>query len=187
MNDYIILFLLIIYTIISILNRRRYVHIVILIEVTLVIFVIFNYNLPEQGISKQNLKMGGIGYFIGYFWMSLQENEFYKNLKKIFCNINWGILLGVIYEEIIWRFCFLHICQCEYMNLVEVVLLGGYISFLFVFSHSDKRTNTIKSLFEIYIFSLGLMCTAALYPGMNIGLHLGRNVYCINKIRGEKE
>lgn len=88
------------------------------------------------------------------------------------------LLCDVLLEEYLWRHLFLLILLNMRVSLIENLLISVIQLFLFIFSHSNIKKR--KDFLEMYKYSCLLLLTAYLLPGMNVGLHLGRNVCCSN-------
>lgn len=98
------------------------------------------------------------------------------NIKISFA-ISWDILFSVILEEIIWRHLFLNLLHKQNNNLCVNICMCAVQLFFFVVAH--RNIGSLRRGIEMYVFSGLLLMTAYLFPGMNIGIHLGRNVSCM--------
>lgn len=92
-------------------------------------------------------------------------------------SISWDTLIDVVIEEMVWRFPLVIFSKSENeFNPVEMVVFYALVTVLFVMAHNNVRT--VKEAMEMYLFSLILLGAAFWEPGLNVGLHLGRNVSC---------
>lgn len=95
---------------------------------------------------------------------------------KIPFSFSWDLLFSVVVEEILWRHLFLDVLY-NMDNSLYVNLCICIVQLLFfVVAHSNVKC--LREGLEMFIFSALLVIVAFFYPGMNIGLHLGRNASC---------
>lgn len=90
---------------------------------------------------------------------------------------NSKLALAVIYEEVVWRFCLQNsvsriLCSFDFMGMDLQWLSILYVTIVFVFSH---KQNSVRSSFEMVLYSAVIGLSYAILPGMNYGLHFGRN------------
>lgn len=95
---------------------------------------------------------------------------------KLTLNIPWELLLEAIWEELIWRDMFFLWLMELPVNIVMNTVLSVIVIILFVLSHSN--CHSMKDRLEMFLYSGVIMVVAYFYPGMNLGLHLGRNIVC---------
>ncbi len=121
-----------------------------------------------------------LGYFISPFIVTITYMSTFFVRPKIELSYRFSpiLLCDVLLEEYLWRHLFLFILSDMRVSMIENMFLSIIQLLLFIFSHSDIKNK--KDFIEMYIYSCLLLLTAYLLPGMNIGLHLGRNVCCSN-------
>jgi membrane protease YdiL (CAAX protease family) len=87
-------------------------------------------------------------------------------------------IINPIYEELIWRSIFFPVLQLVITRGRDILVIVGLIgvnSLLFVFAHKD--INNIRDFFETLLYCSILCMTCIYFPGMNYGLHVGRNLF----------
>ena len=94
--------------------------------------------------------------------------------------IDKGIIIASIAEELVWREIYLRyvLPKC---TVGMAVIIGMITCFLFLRGH---RVKDKKSYIEMTLYTILLYVSGALFPGMNYGLHCGRNCY-VMKIEDE--
>ncbi len=118
----------------------------------------------------------GLYIIIGFGIGTLIAKELYRNdnerrIRNIFANFNMIAL--VVLEEIVWR----QIAMGELKIIFDCkmqLLFIPFLSVLFLFAH---RLRTLP----MYIFSCFLYLSSIYFPGSNIGLHMGWNLYILNR------
>lgn len=97
-----------------------------------------------------------------------------KQMIKLRFYVNPKLIIQVFFEEIIWRTfpCFLMLS--ESLSSMRCLLLVIILSLLFVLAH---KLYSVRDFIERLCFTLVLYIGAMAWPGINFGLHLGRNVW----------
>lgn len=121
-----------------------------------------------------------LGYLLSPLVLILTYSITFLSKPKIgfSINIEWNILLSVVWEEIIWRIYFISFFLQGKKDYLEKIIFILIVTILFVISHSQDKLKDYRDVLEMFLYSLLLMITAIIWPGMNIGLHLGRNTIC---------
>lgn len=99
--------------------------------------------------------------------------------------ITWDLLFHVLWEEVIWRHLFLYLLLGLHKNLYFNICVCLIQLVLFVVAHSNIKS--LRNGMDMFLYSAFLLVSAYLYPGMNLGLHLGRNVSCSNLMEEQNE
>lgn len=125
------------------------------------------------------------GIITSQYIMRVFSKIFFKNFvikERKFLRITWSNLVTAVYEETIWRFLMVYflsiILSSLFSNYTLVMILTltvSLVSFLLIHDFNSRR-----QLIEFNIFGIILIITSIFLPGMNIGLHLGRNCFLTN-------
>lgn len=149
------------------------------------IFVIISCIVLEKPHIDTNIvfnyfAMTGIGFLISPIIVYISYIVFFGvspkiNLKR---KLNWELFYEAAREEFIWRF--IAVMWCKHMQgyILFKIILAILISFIFVMAHPVKKG--LKDVLEMLFFSCILMLTEYYTPGINLGLHFGRNNMCYN-------
>lgn len=138
---------------------------------------VFNYKIIVYFI---------IGLLLSQYIMKIFSKIFFKNYiieGRYALKISLKNLLTSFYEEIVWRHLMVYFLSIVLSSLLSnyllVLSLSASISlFSFLLIHDF---NSRRQLFEFTIFGFILTVTSIFFPGMNVGLHLGRNCFLSNK------
>lgn len=125
------------------------------------------------------------GIIASQYIMKVFSKFFFKNYiikERNFLRITWSNLVTAVYEETIWRYLMVYfvsiILNSLFSNYILVMILTltvSLISFLVIHDFNSRR-----QLIEFNIFGIILINSSIFFPGMNIGLHLGRNCFLAN-------
>lgn len=122
-----------------------------------------------------NIINGMIGFWISPFITNL----FIQIINFRVIPINRGyilkeeLILKAITEELLWRelfFQYILLDRSIYMCVINIIIF----SFLFLGTHKIKNK---KNFVEMFCYTTLLYFSAFVFPGMNYGLHIGRNCY----------
>ncbi len=97
----------------------------------------------------------------------------YNQIKKISIFNKIELLFSVIIEELVWRKIVLDSVNSIliYMDIyINYFILAFFITIFFVLAHNKKTI-------EMFVYSYFLCIGSFILPGINFGLHLGRNLY----------
>ena len=180
---------LILYFIIAIALRNKHIKLAIFSEIILLIVVLQSCDISGVQVDPSLFCMRVvIGYllslivlyitYISVFWIK-------PKVKRNMC-ITMESVLSVVIEEIVWRFCFLSILESMKSSFICSILLATLENFLFIFSHFQVNRTNIKDGIEMFLYSCILLIFGKLFWGINIGLHLGRNVLCKEEEKNER-
>lgn len=125
------------------------------------------------------------GIIASQYIMRVFSKIFFKNFvikERKFLRITWNNLVTAVYEETIWRFLMVYFVSIilsslfsNYTLIMILTLTVSLVSFLLIHDFNSRR-----QLVEFNIFGIILIITSIFLPGMNIGLHLGRNCFLTN-------
>jgi hypothetical protein len=119
-----------------------------------------------------------IGFLLAPFLINFFINLIYgkKQIINYGFSIKSNILIDAIMEELLWReMLFQYILPNT--TLKSALPFIAIIILLFLGLHNIK---TFKNFFEMLQFTLLLYISGYLLPGLNYGLHCGRNSYIEN-------
>lgn len=142
------------------------------------IFIFTLINLFDYDLEYIYILYALIGYLIAPL---LTIVSFYIiNKVKLPLKLTFGLrsFVAIFYEEIVFRFFLLYML----FNLLTPML--GYILSILISSLINSIIFTIwhtysnlRDICEMILFSFILCIVTFLFPFMNVGIHLGRNVY----------
>lgn len=89
----------------------------------------------------------------------------------------------ILYEEVIWRYTVNKFFEINSLPNSIKVFCYALITILFVFSHSSIGYEKKEEIVEMLLFSGMLTFTAIWFEGMNIGMHLCRNILIIEQMK----
>lgn len=176
-------------------NYKKYIYLSTFYEVlSLGIFAYINQDNIYQNIcildNVYKLVFVIIGYMVAPLIVYITSKIFYKKIYPIsFLNYS-GIkdIFICLYEEVLYRWVFplsiLHIiCYFGMNKNIFTMILAFFIeTVLFVLAHGKV---SIIDFGEMFIYSILLAVFSRINFGLNIGLHIGRNMYLI-KVLGEE-
>lgn len=105
---------------------------------------------------------------------------FNKNLKLLLPKMNVKIIYKATLEEFLWRNLILSQMILLLSLIVDskVAILAAVIISTITFVLAHSRKNNLEYL-EMFVFSLLITIAYLVYPGLNIGLHVGRNLFIL--------
>lgn len=149
-----------------------------LFQIPISIFLIIQYLLSNDvrltfsniifvilGIAVSPLLLNTSMYLSYGFTLSGVIN----NGISIYCLLLTGVF--AFYEELIWRTIFFSGINLKIPGIILIIVIN---SFMFTISHSN--INDIIDLMERLIFSIFLGIAHIYFPGLNYGIHIGRNI-----------
>lgn len=176
-----------IYILLTGLFRRNYKTAILIVEF---IYLIISINYTGMRTCICNLNLENFLFFLLGYCMSpiiiivIYTIVFLKIPHiKFSIHIRMEILLGVLIEELIWRHLLLFWVDTLKLTFFQTLQICFVVMFLFVLSHS--QINGYRNGIEMFCFSIVLVFMAYFFPGMNIGLHLGRDI-CIKNFMDKK-
>lgn len=172
---------LILYFIIAISLRNKHIKLAIFSETILLIIVLQSCDISWVQVSPRFFLVGVVvGWVLSFIVLYITYIIVFwiKPQVKINMSITMENIISVVIEEIIWRFCFLSILESIDSSFICLILLAILENFLFIFSHFQVNRTNIKDGIEMFLYGCALLIFGKLFWGMNIGLHLGRNILC---------
>ena len=164
-------------------------NVVFIFEFIFLSIYLYIFCKPSQGISSIDCYFIYlmIGYLLSPLLTTITYMSVYFNLPNIrfSFSVTWDLLFNVVWEEVIWRHLFLFLLLGLHYNFYFNICLYLIQLLLFVVSHSNIKC--LRDGIEMFLYSTFLLVSAYLYPGMNLGLHLGRNVSCANVMEEQNE
>lgn len=117
------------------------------------------------------------GFFISPIFVNISMYLTYKSVlsgvlkdKISGYNLAYTSILASL-EELLWRSVFFSDKNIRFIVLIILVLIN---SFLFTIAHNSIRG--VVDFLERFIYTIFLCISYILFPGLNYGLHIGRNI-----------
>lgn len=172
---------ILLYALIALFRHTKKIKLAIICEWILIfcVFKLSGYSMLQVDFRKIGWYII-CGYVLSFFLLNFTYiTVFWKLPKiKISLNITYEDLFSVLWEEIIWRFCFFGLCYWLDISRIYLFFFMTLENFFFILSHLGIGGKNLRNNIEMFVYSYFLLILGGTFQGMNIGLHLGRNILC---------